>query len=226
MGTFLPHLEVLPTSQRELWPRLREVPRWFTLYGGTALAIRLGHRTSLDFDFFSSESFTEDELRDSIPFAHDAQVAQRAHNTLSLLLPEFDDVRISFFGGLTVNRITDPEFDDQQTILVASLDDIAAMKLAVITQRAAVRDYIDLAALLRCGLDLPRALASARAVYRHEFDPMLALKALSYFDDLPTLPKETADFLSASATSVREIPEVSIVASQITPESYRKRFKS
>ncbi|MGI8603783.1 MAG: nucleotidyl transferase AbiEii/AbiGii toxin family protein [Verrucomicrobiales bacterium] len=222
MGTFLPHLEILPTPQRKLWPRLREVPRWFTLYGGTALALRLGHRTSVDFDFFTSEPFTEAELRALIPFAGDAQVAQRGDNTLSLMLPEFDDVRVSFFGGLTVSRVSEPELDDQDTILVASLDDVAAMKLAVITQRAATRDYCDLAAILRAGLSLGYALGCAKAVYRHEFDPMLGLKALIYFDDLPSLPKDTADFLAAAAASVREIPEVPITASRITPESCRK----
>src|SRR2546423_8382637 len=152
MGIFHPHLEVLPVGQRELWPKLVEVPRWFTLYGGTALAVRLGHRVSVDFDFFSSESFTEVELRGLISFVGPAQVAQRGENTLSLLLP--GNVRVSFFGGLTLGRISDPDFDDPYTVLVASLDDIAAMKLAGITQRAAARDYVDLGAMLRHGLDL------------------------------------------------------------------------
>ena len=222
MGIFHPHLETLPEAQLELWPRLGEVPRWFTLYGGTALALRLGHRVSEDFDFFSSESFTEAELRALIPFVRSAQVAQRGGNTLSLLLPEFHDIRVSFFGGLTVGRISEPDLDDQHTMLVAALDDLAAMKLAVITQRAAVRDYLDLAALLRHGVELARALACAKAVYRHEFDPMLGLKALSYFGDLPELPKEIADFLATAAAGVGDIPEVQASASRITPDSFRK----
>src|SRR2546421_8342888 len=100
MGTFHPHLEILPAGQRALWPKLVEVPRWFTLYGGTALGLRLGHRVSLDFDFFSSESFTEAELRRSISWLSGGQIAQRGENTLSLLLPEMQNVRVSFFGGL------------------------------------------------------------------------------------------------------------------------------
>src|SRR5881397_3437984 len=114
MGAFQPHLEVLSAGQRELWRRLREVPRWFTLYGGTALALRLGHRPSLDFDFFSSEPFTEVELRGLISFVRPAQVAQRGDNTLSLLLPEYENVRVSFFGGLTLGGVADSEFDEQQ----------------------------------------------------------------------------------------------------------------
>src|SRR5882724_6004983 len=57
-----PRLEILPTSQRQLWPELVQTPRHFTLYGGTALALRLAHRPSLDFYFFSNEAFDPDAL--------------------------------------------------------------------------------------------------------------------------------------------------------------------
>jgi len=222
VGTFHPYLEILPESQRKLWPNLREVPRWFTLYGGTALALRLGHRMSMDFDFFSSETFSEAELRERIPFAREAQVTQRSENTLSLILGESNDVRLSFFGGLTLGRVSDPDLDDQGTILVASMNDLAAMKLAVITQRAAARDYLDLEALIKHGLDLALALACAKAVYRHEFDPMLGIKALSYFGDVPDLAKSTSDFLADAAAKVCEIPEVKAAATKITPNCFRK----
>lgn len=51
---FTPNLKILTQGQRELWPLLAAVSARFTLYGGTALAIQLGHRESVDFDFFSS----------------------------------------------------------------------------------------------------------------------------------------------------------------------------
>ena len=60
--TFSPRLDILPDEQRALWPELARVPKSFVLYGGTAVAIRLGHRTSVDFDFFSSEPLDFDEL--------------------------------------------------------------------------------------------------------------------------------------------------------------------
>ena len=53
--TFTPRLDALPAAQRAVWPALGGVPDSFVLYGGTALALRLGHRTSVDFDFFSAE---------------------------------------------------------------------------------------------------------------------------------------------------------------------------
>jgi hypothetical protein len=57
VNTFEPRLDVLPPSQVALWPDLRAVRESFVLYGGTALALRLGHRASVDFDFFSFYPF-------------------------------------------------------------------------------------------------------------------------------------------------------------------------
>ncbi|WP_443747297.1 nucleotidyl transferase AbiEii/AbiGii toxin family protein [Asticcacaulis solisilvae] len=53
MTTFAPRTDILPEAQRQLRPYLAEVTRQgFVLYGGTAIALRLGHRVSVDFDFF------------------------------------------------------------------------------------------------------------------------------------------------------------------------------
>ena len=60
--TFVPRLDILPDEQRALWPALVQVPESLVLYGGTALALRLGHRTSVDFDLFSSEALDFDAL--------------------------------------------------------------------------------------------------------------------------------------------------------------------
>lgn len=53
MSTFHPHFEILPSAQIQLWKELQPLKKLgFVLYGGTALALRLGHRVSVDFDFF------------------------------------------------------------------------------------------------------------------------------------------------------------------------------
>ena len=57
-----PKLEILPESQRNIWSQLGQIPKQFVLYGGTAIALYFGHRESIDFDFFSSESFNGDEI--------------------------------------------------------------------------------------------------------------------------------------------------------------------
>ena len=57
---FTPRLDILPAPQRRLWDELVETPKEFALYGGTAIALQLGHRESVDFDFFGSRSLDPD----------------------------------------------------------------------------------------------------------------------------------------------------------------------
>ena len=80
---FEPLLDVLPEAQRELWPTLVALPDSYVLYGGTALALRLGHRSSVDFDFFSSETLDFEALYE-IPFISDAEVLQREPAALTI----------------------------------------------------------------------------------------------------------------------------------------------
>ena len=67
-----------------LWARLSEVPRGFVLYGGTALALRLGHRQSVDFDFFTSLPVDPGELAASVPFLSGATLLDRQDDTLTM----------------------------------------------------------------------------------------------------------------------------------------------
>ena len=67
MQRFSPRLDILPRPQRQLWPELRQIPKHFVLYGGTAIALRLGHRASIDFDFFTNESFEPAKILSSLP---------------------------------------------------------------------------------------------------------------------------------------------------------------
>jgi hypothetical protein len=85
MHEFLPHLDVLPVAQRRLWPELWTVPKEFVLYG-TAVALHLGHRHSIDFDFFGSRPLNLSALESGLPFLADARVVQRETNTLSAVV--------------------------------------------------------------------------------------------------------------------------------------------
>ena len=210
LKTFVPKLEVLSTSQKKLWPELKTVPRHFVLYGGTAVALRLGHRASVDFDFFSSEPFVVNELTAVIPFLNNAQPLQAKNNTFTVLVGQDGPVKVSFFGGLHLGRVGEPELTHDEIVWVASLRDLGGTKVAVIQQRAEQKDYLDLAALLRSGLSLDESLGAARALYPENFNPMISLKALAYFadGDLPKLPENLRKFLSEEASRVQIIPEL------------------
>jgi hypothetical protein len=86
MQVFDPHMDCLPPSQRALWPHLAStVALGFVLYGGTAVALRLGHRTSVDFDFFTDVSINPKMLFAAMPFLKDADVLQDEDQTLTFL---------------------------------------------------------------------------------------------------------------------------------------------
>src|SRR5512147_2393615 len=95
---FHPHLEILPPAQRRLWDEPAPLCSDFVLYGGTAVALHLGHRASLDFDFFGSSGFDPDRLYRLLPFLHGAEVLQKVADTLTCLVDRSGEVRISFFG--------------------------------------------------------------------------------------------------------------------------------
>lgn len=97
--TLHPKLETLPAEQRAIWPRLSEVPDHFTLYGGTAIALHLGHRTSVDFDFFADRHFDPDALQRDVPLLRGVPPIQKSASTLTCLVGAQDSpVKISFFG--------------------------------------------------------------------------------------------------------------------------------
>jgi len=202
MPMFQPRLDILPPPQRALWPELDTTPEHFTLYGGTALALRLGHRQSLDFDFFSRQAFDPGALARAIPYLAGAEQVQVVSHTLTCRVERGGPVLVSFFGNLTLGEVAPREIAEGSKVHVASLLDIAGTKAAVVQQRAQPRDYLDIDALIRHGTDLPQVLAAGAVVYGRSFNPLITLKALSYFDDVPGLPVEVQERLRAAVETV------------------------
>jgi len=183
--TFKPALDLPPGEQRKLWPQLSDIPEGFVLYGGTALALRLAHRSSVDFDFFSSDFLDLDALF-RLPFVARAEVLQSEPDTLTIsVIPggTANPVKVSFFGAIDTGRVGEPEQTDDGVLRVASLLDLFGTKLKVLLQRVAVRDYLDLAAILRAGVPLKDGLGAAMTLYGRRFPPAEAVKALAYFEE-------------------------------------------
>jgi nucleotidyltransferase AbiEii toxin of type IV toxin-antitoxin system len=204
-STFIPQLEILPAAQRKLWPELADTPPEFTLYGGTAIALRLAHRQSVDFDFFTLDSFEPNALLTRVPYLQDGVLRQATNNTLSVTVDRGGVVQLSYFGGLGIGQVAPAERVEGPGFKVASLIDLAGMKAAVLPQRVEARDYLDIHALLTRGeISLAEMLAAARIIYGAQFNPLLTLKALSYHQDFTAaeLPKPVrADLLDAVATT-------------------------
>jgi hypothetical protein len=220
-SAFTPRLDILPSAQHRLWPELSHTPEDFTLYGGTAIALRLGHRTSADFDFFARTPFAPNALLHKVPYLKGATVRQSAPNTLTVTVERDGPVQVSFFGGLNLGQVAPAETAVGPGIKVATLIDLAGFKVAVVTQRAELKDYVDVHALLtQADIPLAEMLTAATIIYGTEFSPLLSLKALAYHEDpaLAELPSDVRqDLVTAVSavdphhlpplTSVRERPE-------------------
>jgi Nucleotidyl transferase AbiEii toxin, Type IV TA system len=204
MGALVPKLNILPESQQLLWKLLGSTPQDFVLYGGTALALRLGHRQSVDFDFFSSRTFQPMVLARSIPYLNGQTITQQAADTLSCeVLTAGGPVKISFFGGISLGQIEAPDIVESNGVAVASLTDIFGMKCGTVPQRNETKDYLDIHALIQAGINLSRGMASAAAIYGNQYNPLLSLQALMYFKDLPEpLPEKVKEDLVSAVKSV------------------------
>lgn len=82
-GCLQPRVDILPAAQQRLWPELAQTPDHLILYRGTAIALRLAHRTSVDFDFFSMATFEPHSVLKQTAYLKGAVVRQSAANTLT-----------------------------------------------------------------------------------------------------------------------------------------------
>jgi hypothetical protein len=225
VSRFEPHWEVLPAAQRELWPLLAaSVDLRLVLYGGTAVALRLGHRSSIDFDFFTDKPLDQEQLRGGFQFLNRSQVIQDRHDTLTVIAPVAEgSVKISFFGEIGIGRAGIPDLTSDGAVKVASLLDLLATKLKVMQQRIETKDYQDVAAILRAGVRLESGLAAAAAMYSPSFQPSEAMKALTCFEggDLAALAENERALLTRAVAGVRHIPIAGLVSSSLSaiPES-------
>jgi hypothetical protein len=187
----LPRLEILPAAQRHLWSELGEVPDEFTLYGGMAIALHLGHRKSVDFDFSCTKHFDPDRLLRSVAFLSLAEVIQRQDDALTVRVERDGPVLISFFATPQPGRIDRPMIAPEDGLKIASLIDFAGMKADVVQRRAEAKDDLDIDALM------PRRHCPAKGSRRspraagEAFNPQITLKALACFGDgnLAVLPE-------------------------------------
>lgn len=178
---------------------------WY-LAGGTALALRLGHRKSVDLDFFSSEPVLLEELKTGLTTIvgdRDWRVTYEAPGTLWV---EVSGVKISFIERKS-SLVQPVENDD--TFRLASLSDITVMKLLAICSREEYKDYFDLACLMKA-TDVRQWLSWWEEVYPTQ-DPTSWLVALGAVDTVESIPLmimdefKGVDVVSEIPVAVREI---------------------
>lgn len=172
------HLEILTKNQTELLPLLKDFSSEFGLVGGTAIALQLGHRESIDFDLFKKGDFNVLKLKKNI----------NKHFPIGQVLVEngdeytlgVHDVQLTFY-----NYPFDISYEVKvlDIISVPSLLTLAAMKAFALGKRAKWKDYVDLYFIFQRHT-LADVVRQSEEIFKGEFSEKLFREQLCYHDDL------------------------------------------
>ncbi len=172
------HPEALPDNLRALLAALP--PRDFYLAGGTALALQLGHRISVDLDWMNGMPIPGTLLARAEKMYAPRTLDVRVNNGGELTF-FVDGVKITFLSYPFPLLFPTIPFEG---IAMADVRDIAGMKAYAIGRRATYKDYVDLRFIIAHGMDLEHIIDIAVKKFGSVFDPRLFLEQLVYFGDI------------------------------------------
>lgn len=165
----------------EILPLFGAFKKQFYLAGGTGLALQIGHRDSLDFDFFTPDHFDVAAFHSNlIEIFGGKKIIATLEEKDSLNVVIDDEIKLSFLRY--AYKLIEPCIEEEY-LKIASVEDIACMKLSAIVSRATWKDYIDIFFILK-KIPLDKLLF-AMAQKMPDLDRNLVLKSLVYFDDIP-----------------------------------------
>ena len=168
------HYEVLDEKTKKLFEKFSFLKDTFCLAGGTALALQLGHRISIDLDFFSDQPIKKRLLKtieSKVKKADSVLVNNKKELTLYI-----DTIKITFLHYPFIHK---HEFVKTNIIPLASVKEIASMKAYALGRRVSLKDYIDLYFILSLGLtSLASIIADAISVYHDAFNDRLLCEQL------------------------------------------------
>jgi hypothetical protein len=173
------HAEILSEGQRALLPLLRKLHDSFGLVGGTAIALHIGHRESVDFDLFTTEPLRADMLRSAIvSFGKNIRTLVDESDEYTTLV---DGVKLTF---LRYPFSLDYPVEWDGIARLPDLLTLSAMKAYALGRRAKWKDYVDLCFVMETGHSLRDIVRRAESIFGDEFNEKNFRSQLSYFDDV------------------------------------------
>jgi len=184
--------EILNKDQQELLPLVAQFGREFYLVGGTAVALQIGHRRSIDFDLFKNTLLRPAKVVSKISAkGYPFEITRRVEDQLNV---NVKNVKFTFFQypfkiacPLSFGGIRMPD-----------LLTLASMKAYALGRRSKWKDYIDLYFIIKYHKSIKNIIETADNIYGELFSEKLFRAQLSYFDDIDM--SEPIDFL---------VPEIS-----------------
>jgi hypothetical protein len=173
------HREILTQEQDRLLSLVKKFSKNFGLVGGTAIALYIGHRESIDFDLFSNEPFENQKIRRKIvDFGTYPRVIRDEIGQYTFFI---GNVQMTFFEYPYPIDFSRP-FED--IVRIPNLLTLAAMKIFALGRRAKWKDYVDLYFILKDFHSFEEISQKAKELFGEEFNERIAREQLGYFDDI------------------------------------------
>ena len=173
------HREILNDDQMSLLPIIKEFKREYYLVGGTAIALYLGHRRSIDFDLFKFSVINAKKNIEKLNHSNvDFTITRNVTEQLNIVA---NNVKMTFFQ---YPFQIEAKNDFDKTIRIPELLDLAAMKAYALGRRSKWKDYVDLYFLLKNKFSLQQIIDRAISIFGDLFSDKLFRSQLSYFDDI------------------------------------------
>jgi predicted nucleotidyltransferase component of viral defense system len=179
----------------------------FYLAGGTALSLLLGHRKSIDLDYFINKSIDTEQLKGQLVELFGAEQVKIMFQEKDTLWVNINGVKVSFISRLAA--LLEPVLD-QENFRLAQLKDITAMKLSAICSRDEYKDYFDLACLASI-TDVRSWISLWQDLFPNS-DPISWVVALSAVEQIPVTPLDVqSDFVTIEPAKIIKKAELEIV---------------
>ena len=182
------HTEILSIEQSELFLFLKRFQRSFYMVGGTAIALHLGHRRSIDFDLFSMTDLKKSRIKKSlleIPFKQIPIFED--YDQLHLIA---NQVKLTFFSF--PYKVKHP-INVESVLTMPSLLSLAAMKAFALGRRSKWKDYVDLYFIIRDYYSIEDISVEAQSIFPQQFSEKMFRQQLAFHKDIDYT--EPVDFL-------------------------------
>ncbi len=199
------HLEILNKEQLDLLPFIKKYTKSYYLVGGTAIALHIGHRRSIDYDLFTGGEVKALNIK--------KQVAVSGFSS-NVLVQKTDQIHF------TINRVKLTFFEFpffvpadnyyENYFRIPDLIDLAAMKAFALGDRGKWKDYVDIYIIVKNHFSIQEICNKAKVLFTGVFNPALFCKQLCYFDDISF--EEQVEFMPGFEVSENEVKEFLIDA--------------
>lgn len=185
------YLNILSDEQKNLFPFLKQFRREFVLVGGTAIALQIGHRKSIDFDLFKQTSINKKKIKEKIySLNYPKQLIFEDSESIHYLV---NDVKITFFQYPFAIK---PAIDIEGIIKMPDLITLAAMKFYAMGRRAKWKDYVDIYFLLKNYFTISEVSKKASEIFADAYSEKLFRQQIIYFEDIDY--SETVEWVNTS----------------------------